>query len=316
MAAQWYYRQENQTVGPLTTAQLKQAAQQQVIDSNTPIRKGEAGQWGRAAQVKGLFAAATTSTNAIATSSPESFPPVKELVTQNSDDTSDIAFECHHCFHPIRVPSSAAGRKGTCQGCGSALLVPDASEQIIEVEEWDDGHSEEVSEHFEYVTPIRPRPKPAPKPKKKKTRGEPAGFWKRVIASGLDSLVLSLISVPIYFSIAIPASVVAQELGEEALMILAIVINVFYFGCLLFVSWLYHALLECSSWQGTLGKIALGMRVTDLDRDRITFGRATGRYLAKFLSSFLFIGYLMVAFTENKQGLHDLLSGCLVVNRE
>jgi uncharacterized RDD family membrane protein YckC len=239
--------------------------------------------------------------------------PAQESVTQNSHDTSDIAFECHHCFHPIRVPSSAAGRKGTCQGCGSALLVPDASEQMIEVEEWDDPEFEEIPE---YVTPIRTRPKPASKPKRRKTRGEPAGFWKRVIASGIDFLVLSLISVPIYFSIAIPASVVAQELGEEALMILAIVINVFYFGCLLFVSWLYHALLECSLWQGTLGKLALGMRVTDLDRDRITFGRATGRYLAKFLSSFLFIGYLMVAFTENKQGLHDLLSGCLVVNRE
>jgi len=309
MAAQWYYRQENQTVGPLTSAELKQAAQQQVIDSHTPIRKGDTGRWGRAARVKGLFPAITAPVTSFES-------PAVESVPQKSQHISDIAFECHHCFHPIRVPSSAAGRKGTCQGCGSALLVPETSEQIIEVEEWSDADIEEVSEHFEYVTPIRPRPKPAAKPKRKKARGEPAGFWKRVIASGLDSLVLSLISVPIYFSIAIPASVVAQELGEEALMILAIVINVFYFGCLFFVSWLYHALLECSSWQGTLGKLALGMRVTDLDRDRITFGRATGRYLAKFLSSFLFIGYFMVAFTENKQGLHDLLSGCLVINRE
>lgn len=293
----------------MTSAELKQAARQQVIDSHTPIRKGATGQWGRAAQVKGLFPATTASVTSIES-------PAMTSVTQNSNDTSDIAFECHHCFHPIRVPSSAAERKGTCQGCGSTLLVPENSEQIIEVEEWSDGDVEVVPEHFEYVTPIRPRPKPAPKPKRKKTRGEPAGFWKRVIASGIDFLVLSLISVPIYFSIAMPASIVAHELGEDALMVLAISVNILYFGCLLLVNWLYHALLECSSWQGTLGKAALGMRVTDLDRDRISFGRATGRYLGKFLSSFLFIGYLMVAFTENKQGLHDLLSGCLVVNRD
>jgi uncharacterized RDD family membrane protein YckC len=54
--------------------------------------------------------------------------------------------------------------------------------------------------------------------------------------------------------------------------------------------------------------------VTDLNGQRISFGRATGRYFGKMLSSAVFhIGYLMAAFTEKKQALHDILAKCLVV---
>ena len=65
--------------------------------------------------------------------------------------------------------------------------------------------------------------------------------------------------------------------------------------------------------QGTLGKKALGMIVTDLDGGRIGFGRATGRYFAKILSALILgIGFIMVAFTQRKQGLHDLIASTLV----
>jgi uncharacterized RDD family membrane protein YckC len=64
-----------------------------------------------------------------------------------------------------------------------------------------------------------------------------------------------------------------------------------------------------------LGKLALGIRVTDLHGKRISFLRALGRYPAKFLSSMiLFIGFLMVAWTEHKQALHDMICGTLVLN--
>jgi uncharacterized RDD family membrane protein YckC len=56
-----------------------------------------------------------------------------------------------------------------------------------------------------------------------------------------------------------------------------------------------------------------GLKVTDLYGNRISFERATGRHFAKILSAMILcIGYLMVAFTERKQGLHDLLAGTLV----
>jgi len=77
--------------------------------------------------------------------------------------------------------------------------------------------------------------------------------------------------------------------------------------------WLYSAFMLSSSYQATLGKMIFGMKVTDLSGNRISFARATGRHFAKWVSAaILFVGFLMVAFTERKQGLHDMLAGTLV----
>jgi uncharacterized RDD family membrane protein YckC len=82
------------------------------------------------------------------------------------------------------------------------------------------------------------------------------------------------------------------------------------------LNWLYYALLESSAWQGTLGKKALGLEVTDLQGRRIGFGRASGRFFAKFISVLtLFIGFIMAGFTERKQALHDMIAGCLVIRK-
>ena len=64
----------------------------------------------------------------------------------------------------------------------------------------------------------------------------------------------------------------------------------------------------------TPGKMACGIKVTDLDGRRISFGRATGRFFGKILSTLiLLIGFLMQPFTARKQALHDILAGTLVV---
>ena len=68
--------------------------------------------------------------------------------------------------------------------------------------------------------------------------------------------------------------------------------------------------MEGSSHQATVGKIALGIQVTDLAGDRLSFGRALGRNLAKLISAII-----LAAFTERKQALHDMIAGALVVKR-
>jgi uncharacterized RDD family membrane protein YckC len=79
--------------------------------------------------------------------------------------------------------------------------------------------------------------------------------------------------------------------------------------------WLYFAILETMK-QATPGKMIVGIKVTDMNGTPITFGRATGRYFAKIISSLTFgVGYIMAAFTQQKQALHDIISGCLVVDR-
>ena len=134
-----------------------------------------------------------------------------------------------------------------------------------------------------------------------------AGFWKRFAALILDSIILIIPTFIIGFIFGIALS--ATNLGEEGIAGLA---NVFS----LFLGWLYNSIMDSSSQQGTLGKMALGIKVTDLNGNRIGFGKATGRYFGKILSAItLCIGYMMAGFTEKKQGLHDMMAGCLVVNK-
>lgn len=77
--------------------------------------------------------------------------------------------------------------------------------------------------------------------------------------------------------------------------------------------WLYYAFQEAGQYQATIGKRAMGLIVTDLEGYPITFGRATGRYFAKGLSSMtLGIGYIMAGFTPKKQALHDMVASTMV----
>lgn len=81
-----------------------------------------------------------------------------------------------------------------------------------------------------------------------------------------------------------------------------------------FVTLLYFSILESSTKQATLGKRLLGLKVVDLQGNRISHRRATGRFLGKFLSCFFFyLGYLVQPFTQRKQAWHDSLAGTLVV---
>ncbi len=80
------------------------------------------------------------------------------------------------------------------------------------------------------------------------------------------------------------------------------------------IYWLYHAWMTSSPRQATLGKLALGLIVTDLDGNRISFWRASLRFFGTLVSgSVLNIGYLIQPFTAKKQALHDLMAGTLVI---
>jgi len=82
------------------------------------------------------------------------------------------------------------------------------------------------------------------------------------------------------------------------------------------LGWLYYALMESSKNQGTLGKMALGLKVTDMEGNRVSFGRATGRYFGKIISGMIMmIGYILAGLTEKKQALHDIMASCLVVKK-
>lgn len=148
-----------------------------------------------------------------------------------------------------------------------------------------------------------------------------AGFWRRFAAYLIDHILLGVVSflmfIPAlaFLGIGIGTSMTEEDIGTGAGFILAFVAA--YVAAILFIliaRWIYYALMESSNLQGTLGKMALGIKVTDLQGNRVTFGRATGRYFGRILSSLILeIGFIMAGFTEKKQALHDIIAGCLVV---
>jgi uncharacterized RDD family membrane protein YckC len=135
-----------------------------------------------------------------------------------------------------------------------------------------------------------------------------AGFWARVLAYLIDSI---LVSVVFYGAMGLWFASSDGDLMETLLE--PSTSGILSLGGF-FVNWLYFALMESSEYQGTLGKKALGLKVTDEFGRRISFGRATGRTFAKILSGLLLcIGYIMVAFSDKKQGLHDRIASTLVI---
>lgn len=139
------------------------------------------------------------------------------------------------------------------------------------------------------------------------------GFWRRFVAAVIDAIILnvgfsilgSILGISIAFTSMIgrgePNSLaVASAMSGAMLLSMALI-------------WLYFAVMESSSLQATVGKLAMGVIVTDMNGERIGFGRATGRFFAKILSAMIFmIGYIMAAFTQCKQALHDMIAGTLV----
>lgn len=132
---------------------------------------------------------------------------------------------------------------------------------------------------------------------------EYAGFWLRVIAVIVDTIIVNIGVFIVAFAIGL---VLGNTLGGSALERIGQAIG-------LIGQWMYFAGMESSPSQATFGKKLFNLKVTDENGARITFARATGRYFAKFVSAFLLlIGFIMVAFTQKKQGLHDKLASTLV----
>jgi uncharacterized RDD family membrane protein YckC len=158
-----------------------------------------------------------------------------------------------------------------------------------------------------------------------------AGFWERFAAYLIDGLILGipfwLVVVAVIFMFggfgmmlhrrAVDPNAAVNPGAAAAL--LAPMFMLFFLGMLAFIilQWLYFAGMESSERQATFGKTVMSLRVTNYEGQRISFGHATGRFFAKIVSGLIpfAIGYIMAAFTEKKQALHDLIAGTLVLRK-
>lgn len=155
-----------------------------------------------------------------------------------------------------------------------------------------------------------------------------AGFWLRFVAYLIDALLLNIINWMVIFPVmgflgfGLGAAVTGFDLdsmtdGDFIAMATAIGGMLFAGGLIgTAINILYFTLMEASKYQATLGKLALGLKVTDTDGKQLDFIKALIRQVGKILSGIIFlIGYIMAGFTEKKQALHDMIAGTLVVKK-
>lgn len=130
-----------------------------------------------------------------------------------------------------------------------------------------------------------------------------AGFWVRVAASLIDTVLVLLITVPLLLAI--------YGVSPPEMTGLAAVPNIL-------ISYVAPAIAVIAFWvarQATPGKMAFGVRIVDAKTgNSLTVPQSIGRYLGYFVSTIPFgLGLIWVAFDPRKQGWHDKLAGTVVV---
>ena len=240
-----------------------------------------------------------------------------------------ISVKCTDCGKALKAPDALAGKKAKCPDCGATVPIP---KPTVDAEEVYDEPAESYEEEPDAPAADSGGRKPCPmcgemivaaaakcrycgevfdarvSRSGRRKRGmavEYAGFGIRFVAALVDGIITGILG----FIVGALVGGIGGAGGANNQTIQAIAQ---LFGIV--IGWLYSALQESSEKQATVGKKMMGIRVTDLDGNRISFGRATGRHFAKIISAcILLIGYIMAAFTEKKQALHDIMAGTLVV---
>jgi uncharacterized RDD family membrane protein YckC len=150
------------------------------------------------------------------------------------------------------------------------------------------------------------------------------GFWLRFVATFIDGLIIGVpIFVIVFFAVLATTDVSGRGNNFNNNNFVGGGVQLIAILAMMPVQWLYSALMESSSKQATLGKMAVGLKVTDLNGNPIGFGRATGRFFAKFLTSnipllgtiLVIVSAIMIGAGQRKQGIHDHIASTLVLTK-
>jgi predicted Zn finger-like uncharacterized protein len=221
-----------------------------------------------------------------------------------------MTLTCPHCgfskeIDPARIPDTA--RKVVCPRCKEPFVLSEAMAPEAGV-----ANKLPVSPPEPDFSPVAVAPEVivAPPPMTSATSLPKAGFWIRVIASLIDSLLAGMVQVVFTLILGLTASTLAGEMdpqGEAAISMLTTLFSIM-FGCVYYIFFTGY----CGQ---TPGKMALRIKVIRTSGADIGYGRAFLREVpGKFLSGILLcIGYLMVVFDDQKQGLHDRVADTYVI---
>lgn len=132
------------------------------------------------------------------------------------------------------------------------------------------------------------------------------GFFLRLGAMLFDVFVMFFIMFFLYAAVQMMDGLMSEEGRFNA--------ERFIIGLIFLV---YFPVMESSKLQGSFGKHQMGIKVVDIEGNGISLGRATARFVLKFVSFLIvFLGFVMIAFTKDKQGLHDMITETYVVEKQ
>jgi len=137
-----------------------------------------------------------------------------------------------------------------------------------------------------------------------------AGFWRRFAAYTIDAVIIGFVMNSMYWFIRNQIQIGSSfDVSENMTNVIFSLLNGIF-------CWCYFSGMESSPLQATLGKWLVGIYVTDMEGNRIGFGKATGRFFSKIISAIILtVGYWLAGFTAKKQALHDMIAGSLVLKK-
>lgn len=185
----------------------------------------------------------------------------------------------------------------TCSGCG--VIYQKFQSRLAEKEQQEKG-PEPLYDNLLELRRKAEEALPQNRPK--------AGFWLRVVASMIDSLLLGVVQVTLSLLISLVIHLLGVAAGGDG----AINLVIWLFGASLGMGYAVFFTGYCGQ---TPGKMALRIKVIRTDGRQLSYSRATLREIfGKFISGLLLcIGYLMVIFDDQKQGLHDRIADTYVI---
>lgn len=207
---------------------------------------------------------------------------------------------CPHCQFTKEVSDAALPplpSKVTCPQCSQQFTLEAPAEEPLSFA------TEEIEEIVPSVIPTYVAPTSATAQFEDEV---PAGFWVRVLAAVIDSIICNVIVFVMGFGIGFlieTNNYGFNEMSQLLIMAMGIIVTLFYY-------------IFFTGYGGqTPGKMALQIKVIHNDGSEVGYGQAFVREtIGKMISYLLLcIGYLMVAFRRDKRGLHDLLASTRVI---
>ena len=126
-------------------------------------------------------------------------------------------------------------------------------------------------------------------------------FIKRSCAYFIDILALLIVLLP--FKILFTFTDLLLPFGQACFFIA--------------LSLIYFSYMESGTKQATIGKLFLDLKVVDLNNERISFGRALLRNIARLINIPIYsLGYVPILFTKHHQGVHDIIARTTVTSKQ